>query len=303
VNPQEPELLPREEKDPEFPLLRVQVPMEEMKNLFDSIAAFQKTSVVYAENFVIDSLKARDEARAVRASLKTTINQIEKKRLLVLKPLDEYRDGVMQVCKDVIAPLEHAIALYDQKGVDYNQKIKREEEEAKARILAQQRAEQERIEAERREREAEEQRLQAQEAERVAKVRAQAEKDAKKAKENDTARMQADEAAKAEVARIEQARAAREKAEADRQAEEKRKLEENQARMAQDMAKATVKTKGVKDIWVIEVVDESQVPRQFCSYEPRKAKVYCESGLSSEKDPLKIIPGLRCYVAMKSSGR
>jgi hypothetical protein len=107
------------------------------------------------------------------------------------------------------------------------------------------------------------------------------------------------------VARIECERAAREKAEKDRQAEEETAKAVAQSQMVNEMAKATAKgkTKGVRDIWVIEVVDETLIPEQYKTYDPKKARAYVEAGFSKEKDAEKIIPGLRCYKALNSTGR
>ena len=197
------------------------------------------------------------------------------------------------------------MAILDQKGVAYAQECKRLEDEQKAKALAERRAEEARILAEQKAREAEEEKLRAQEAEQIARAKKEAEKAAKKAGDDMTARMQAEEAAKAAAAKIEAERAARDKAEADRRAEEQARADAAQAKMAQDMAKATGvgKTKGVKNVWVIEITNDKLIPEQFKTYDPKKAKAYVEAGLSNETDENKIIPGLRCYKVLTGSGR
>ena len=305
-NDSQAELLPPEEKTPQdFPLLRIATPMEAMAEFLDAIVKDHESAIVWADKCVIDSPASRDEARMARKELKATITAIEAKRLLALKPLDNFRDDFLALCREKCQKMEDAIAVYDDKGVAYNTECKRIEAEEKARAQAARRAEEERIAAERRQREAEEEKIRLQEAERVAKIKAEAEKAAKAEGEKATAKAQAEEAANRERARIEADRAARERAEAERQAAEEAEKDRLRQETATKMAIATGqgKTKGVKTDWVIEVVDESQVPRQFCTYDPKKARNFLKAGLATEKDELKIIPGLRCYTVMAASGR
>jgi hypothetical protein len=219
--------------------------------------------------------------------------------------MDNWRDELVQVCNLIKARLQVAVDLYDKKGVEYNQECARKEAEQKAKALAAQRAEEVRIAAERRQREAEEEKLRAQEAEKIRRQKETALKDAKKAGDNATARVQAEEEAKAAAAKVEAARAERERAERERVAAEEREKDEAHKKMVNEMAQATAqgKQKGVKNIWIIEIVDEKKIPEQFKTYDPMKARKYCEAGVSQETDAEKIISGLRCYQVLKSSGR
>lgn len=300
----EAELLPPL-KESELPMLRLSTPLQTLKEYFDKMAATQERALTWAENCVIDSPASRDEARNERKALQAFAKAVDETRLQIKQPVEDYLTEFKVICDEVIERAKKGVAIYDAKGVAYAQECTRRENEEKAKALAARRAEEERIAAERRQREAEEEKTRLQEAERIAKIRKQAEAEAKNAKDKMTAKLQADEAAKAEEARIGAERAARDKAEADRKAQEERELHEANAKAANELAKATGhgKTKGVKTDWVIEIVDERAIPEQFKTYDSSKAKAYLKAGLSAESHELKIIPGLRCYTTVKSSGR
>lgn len=300
------ELLPPEnETVQDLPMLRIQTSLETLKNYFDEQAKGIARTIEWAKNAIIDSPKSRDEARDIRKNLAAFKKAIDEKRLLSKKPVEDFLTEYKEVCDAVIAIAEEGIQIIDAKGVAYAQECKRREDEEKAKALAAKKAEEDRILAERKKREAEEAERQAKEAEEVARKKKEAEAAAKKAGDNMTAKLQAEEAARAESAKVEAARAQREKEESDRQAAENAQLDQAQAQMVGEMAKATGhgKTKGVKNVWVVEVVDEKKVPREFCSYDPKKAKKYVEAGISQETDALLIIPGLRCYQVLTGSGR
>ena len=63
--------------------------------------------------------------------------------------------------------------------------------------------------------------------------------------------------------------------------------------------------KGVKDIWSKELIDESLLDKKFMTYDPAKAQKFLDGGFydKKEKDPEKIIPGLRCVVVLGKGGR
>ena len=136
-NDSQAELLPPEEKTPQdFPLLRIATPMEAMAEFLDAIVKDHESAIVWADKCVIDSPASRDEARMARKELKATIAAIEAKRLLALKPLDNFRDDFLALCREKCQKMEDAIAVYDDKGVAYNTECKRIEAEEKARAQA-----------------------------------------------------------------------------------------------------------------------------------------------------------------------
>ena len=301
----EAEYIPHQTAEEPMPLLKIDISTEVAEKWMERTVAGCALAVEWAEKMVVDSHESRDQARRERQAIRSAQSLLDKNFIEFMRPADEKRDELSQVRNNIKARLQVAVDLYDKKGVAYNQECARLEAEQKAKALAAQRAEEERIAAERRQREAEEEKLRAQEAEKIARLKAEAQKKAKAEGDKATAKLQAEEAAKAEVARIEGERAAREKAERDRQAAEEAEKDRVHAQTMGAMGNATAlgRQKGVRKIWIIEIINEKHVPREFCTYDPAKSRGYLQTGAFTETDPLKIIPGLRCYQSLKSSGR
>jgi hypothetical protein len=142
-------LPPLTEGEQEFPLLRVQYPMEQLKDLFDGIAKVQDSAVLWAEKTVIDSPTTRDEARRLRQMIKGTVATIDEKRLMVTQPVRAYLDDLKALCDQVSGPLLLAVNTLDAKGIAYAEECRRAEQQKKDEALARQRAEEDRIKAER----------------------------------------------------------------------------------------------------------------------------------------------------------
>lgn len=283
--------------------LKILTPLEEVFAEFDAIAAVTERFLEWADKIQVVDAATRDQAMSEARSLVRTAKLLEDKRLFKQEPIKQFITDFKAYVDAKRAPILAKVKVYDEKVVAYGLECKRREDEEKATLLAEKRKEQDKIEAQQREREMKEQELRQQEEERLEKIEAETRAKANAAGQIETDQMHADFAREEERARIDQARADREREERDRKIEEDRRASEAQQRMATGIAqtKGANRVKGLKTVWAFELVDESQLPRQFLTYDEKKVRSYLNAGLADqEKDELKRVPGMRCWEAVQA---
>lgn len=306
-----------EDQEITIPVLSIQTPLEHFKNLFDAMAQIRAQVITWESKTLIKDNKSRDEAIRLRTLVTSTAAKIEEARKAAQKPIREYVEEMNQLAKDARLPLVGENAS-DPAGVcgrltkkinDWAVFCQKEEERMKREALARQKMVEDEIEAREMERKMQEERLRLEEDLRLEKLRQEALEKAQAEGHGDrevqTDDLAADLAMQEEQARIDAARAAREKEEEDKRAAEQKEKDKVQQQTVSTMAVATHKgkVKGVKEIWSIEEVDPDLVPREFCSPDMKKIRKYVESGVSREKDAMKIVPGYRCVVVLGKGGK
>ncbi len=316
---QQSELLPPEEEQQEAKVeiqpLRIDTPLEQFKNLFDRLADIRSKVILWEKNTVIKDAKTRDEAIALRTTVTRTAKFIEDTRKALQKPVQEYikeMNGYAAKATEALTgtkenPMVGVAGRLTQKISEYAAECKRLEEELKRKALAEQKRIEDELAAKKAEEDAREQARQLEENLRLEAIEKEALEKAQAEGQTETDQMAADIAREEERARIEQDRVAREKAAKDREIADQKARDEAQQKMVAEMAKATSqgKVKGVKEIWSIELMDESLLDKKFMVFDESKARKFLDGGFydKKEKDPEKIIPGLRCLVVLGKGGR
>lgn len=310
------EVLPplSEAETAEIAPLKIQTPIEDVQRLFETIAQAQEKAVVWADKTNIVDSATRDEAIGLGKLIKRTANLIDERRLALQAPVKDYITELKTLCDKVRKPLLDAEATLNKKIVDYAAAETRKAEEEKRIALAKLREEEEKREAEKREREAAELLKRQEEDRRLEEVRLKALEEAKASApvqgeltEGEVPNTDVEDATLAAMS-LEQAKIDQERAERDRLSSEQAALDEadrlaREQAAKNDMAKAQhkTKTKGVKTVWCFELLDISQVPRQYLSYDETKVRKYLQSGVADDQtNPEKVIPGLRCWKAIQA---
>ncbi len=199
---------------------------------------------------------------------------LEAERKKLVTPINAAKDAVQNLFNGLKAPLDEARSILEPK------------------VIAYQEAEEKRIAAENAEREREAFEKQQAEAKRIEAEKAEAQRKASEA----VKAARAASAAMAEKPDPEAEAKALAAAEAARQAEEelsaKRSEIPTMGVVEREEAKATVKTTSgsftVKKVWTAEVIDESQVPREYLIVDQKKLNAVVKAGV-------RAIPGVKIY--------
>ncbi len=295
--------------------LQFTAPLEAFKNLFDQMADIRSKVILWESKTIIKDSNSRDEAIRLRTTVTRTAKAIEDAYLSLTEPAREYLKEVRAMATKAQEALigtksDPRIGVAGRlttKVSDYAAECKRLEEEMKAKALAEQRRIEAEIEAKKREEEAKEQALQLEEQRQIEEIEKKKLEEAQAAGHDETDQMEADFAMEEAQGKIDSARTKREKLRKDQEIEDQRVKDEAQQKMVAELSKAEAKgkVKGVKEIWSIELVDEELLDKKFMVFETSKARKYLEAGMHNkkEKDPEKLIPGLRCVVVLGKGGK
>jgi hypothetical protein len=313
------ELLPPEGEEQEGEVnlapLRIETPLEQFKNLFNRLADIRSKVILWEQKTVIKDSKTRDQAIELRTTVTRTAKFIDDTRKALQKPVADYIKEMNQYATEATVALigtkdDPALGVAGRlttKISNYAAECKRLEEAMKAKALAEQKKLEDEIEARRIEADMKEQALRVLEEQRMAQLAEEAKKKAQAEGRDETDQMEADIALEQEQARIDAERAAREEAQRKQAIEDQKAKEAQQQKTVNTMAVATSvgKVKGVKDVWVIELVDEEKLDKKFMTFDPAKARKWLDGGFHDKKetDAEKIIPGLRCVLALGKGGR
>lgn len=290
-------------------------PLEQFQILFNEMAGIRAKVILWEQKTVITNPKTRDEAIRLRTTVTSTAKAIEDAYLSITEPARNYLKEVRQMATQAQIAL---VGTKDDKSLGVAGRLTtkisnfaadclRIEEEMKAKALAEQRRVEAEIEAKRKEEQAKEVARQLEEDRRIKEI-----EDAKIAQANaegrtETDQLEADVATEEEMGRIEADRAQRKEAMRLQEIEDKKKIDEQERKTLNTMAIATAKgqVKGVQEVWSIELMDESLVPRNLMSYDEKKARAWLKGGFhdKKEKDAEKIIPGLRCVIVLGKGGK
>lgn len=295
--------------------LKILTPLEQWADLFHRMANIRNQVITWEENTKIVDTKTRDEAIRLRTLVTQTAKSIDDVRQAMQKEILDYIREMNQLAKDAINPLVSPKEIAAQ-GVAgrLTDKInafaveqKRKEEEIKKALLAEKRHADDWADALIEEGRMKEARIRLEEDLKLQAIEAQALAEAQAQGQTETDQMAADIAREEAQAQIDQERADREaKLQADEAAAQKIK-DDAQQKVVVGFAQATGagKVKGVKEIWQIELIDESKLDRAFMVFDQAKAKKWLDGGFydKKEKDAEKIIPGLRCIVVLGKGGR
>lgn len=304
-----------EDQAVELAPLQIQTPLEQFKNLFDRMADIRSKVILWEKKTVITSSKSRDEAIRLRTMVTRTAKLIDDARMDLVKPVQEYIKTVKEYADQAqlaligtkADPTIGVAGRLTNKISSYALECKRIEEEMKAKALADKKKIDDEIEAWELEAEMKEQLIRLEEQRRLELIEQQRLAQAQEQGHSETDQMEADLAMEEEQARIDSERAERERKLEEQKIANQKTKDEAQSKMVGTMAVASSKgnVKGVKNIWVIELIDESLLEPKFMVYDESKARKYLDGGFynKAEKDATKIIPGLRCYVALGKGGR
>ena len=295
--------------------LAITTPLEHFKNLFDRMAQLRDQVVLWEKKTVITNAPTRDQAIQLRTVVTRTAKLIEEARLKLVEPVQKYLKevkGYSDQAQEALVgtkdnPMLGVAGRLTQKISDHAAACKRLEEEMKAKALAEQKRVEAEIQARQEEAFAKEQALRLEEQHRLDAIEASRLAAEQAEGHNETDQMAADLARGEEQARIDADRAQREKAQRDQEIADQKAADAAQQKTVNTMAVATAmgKVKGVKEIWVIELVDETLLDKKFMAFDPAKARKWLDGGFhdAKEKDANKIIPGLRCVLALGKGGR
>ncbi len=295
--------------------IQIQTPLEQFKNLFDQMADIRKKVIMWESKTVIKDSKSRDEAIMLRTTVTRTAKAIEDAYLKLSEPARDYLKELRALATAAQValigskddPRLGVAGRLTTKVSDYAAECKRIEEEMKRKALAEQRRIDDEIAAKKAEADAKEQQLRLEEERRLADIEASRIAAAQAEGHEETDQMEADIAMAEEQARIDADRAKREEDKKKQEIEDQKVLDAADQKLANEMAVATSvgKTKGVKEVWSIELLDESLLPANVMSFDESKARKWLAGGFynKKEKDPEKIIPGLRCVIVLGKGGK
>lgn len=293
--------------------------LEQLKNLFDRMADIRSKVTLWEKKTVIKDSKSRDEAIRLRTLVTGTAKAIEETYLKITAPL---REGIKEARSYATDAQVALIGTKDDprlgvagrltaKVSDYAVKCKAEEEAMKTKALAEQRRINDEIEAWQMEAKWKEERLQLEEDLRLEHLREQALQKAKEEGHGDREVQTDDLAADLEMeeaqAKIDADRAKRAEETQKQEIENQKVIDATQQRTVNTLAVATShgKVKGVKKVWSIELISEKLLDKKYMVFDPSKARKMLEADMydKDEKDPEKIIPGLRCVVVLGKGGK
>ena len=295
--------------------LEIKAPLEDWKNLFDRMSDIRKKLILWEEKTVIKNPQTRDQAIQLRTLATRTAKLIDEARLNAQKGVQDYIKKMNEFAKEAVVPLigtkeepnKGVAGRLTKKISDFAAECLRIEEEMKRKALAEQKRIQDELDAKKREEEMKEEALRQEEELRLRNLEEEARKKAQAEGHTETDQMVADIAVAEEQARIDAERAKREEEQKKRDIEAQRLKDEADQKMAQQMAVATAKgkVKGVQEIWSIELVDEEKLDKKFMVFDESKARAFLKAGFhnKNEKDPEKVIPGLRCVVVLGKGGK
>lgn len=233
-----------------------------------------------AKSITIENAEDAEGATEVLAEITRRKKALETERKKLAAPINAAKDAVQNMFNGLKAPLDEARAILEPKLIAHQEaeakRIREENAKRERELLEKQKAEQARIDAE-----------------REAAVKAQKEAEAAARAASEAMAEQADPEAEAKaLAAAEEARKAAEATTAARDARPTFELAER------DEAKATIKTTGgsftVKKVWTAEVVDESQIPREFLTVDTKKINAVVKAGVRE-------IAGVRIYEKSQGS--
>ncbi len=285
----------------EIVVAKVSLSLERVDEVFHELAQAQKDAVDWAQKIDIHDSQSLSEAIQIGKSCVKTVKAIQDRRKEILEPLKEYVDEVNALAKGAIQPFVDAETMANTKIESYNALKKAEAKAEQDRLNAEIAAKILKDNEEKRRREAEENARQIEEARKLREAADAQARELKKIKDENSrlaAQLKAEEEAKARAAQVEKDRLERERVEAEKAAAESEALEKANAQFAEDMAKAQhdAKTKGVQEVWNVEVVDEKALPRTVLSFDKKKAMHLLKAGFGT-------IPGCRCWKSMNAVKR
>jgi type I site-specific restriction-modification system R (restriction) subunit len=269
--------------------------------VFHELAQAQRDAVEWAQKCDVNDGQSLSEAIQIGKSCVQTVKAIQDRRKEILEPLKEYVDEVNALAKGAIQPFTDAESMVNTKIEAYNARKKAEAKAEQDRLNAEIAAKILKDNEEKRRREAEENARQIEEANRLRAENEAKQKELRKIKDENArlaAELKAEQELLARQAEIEKERLERERVEAEKAAAEKEALEKANTQFANDMAKAQFegKTKGVQEVWNVEVVDEKALPRTVLSFDKKKAMHLLKAGFGE-------IPGCRCWKSMNAVKR
>lgn len=228
-----------------------------------------------------EELKVEDESGVVAATeilkqCQTAEKDLEEKRVSIVKDPNDFIKMVNGLFKETVNPLAEAKQTIKAKIVDYNLELEKRKREAEEKRLAEERARLAKLEEERKAREAEERAKREAEEKKLAEERAQLSAEQAKLEE--------------EKIKIEREKRLMEE-EKNREVEEARLAEEARKKEEQEANLMSQNVKGIVRTMKWEIVNESAIPRAFCSPDSKKIN-------SAVKAGVRTIEGLRIYEDM-----
>jgi len=229
-----------------------------------------------AKDLKVETIEQSQEASLILKQCQDSEKQIEETRTAIVRPINNKIAEINNSFRIVSKPFADIKIIVKEKILTFNeiQEKKRKDEEARLAKI---------------------------EAERLAKIKAEQDRLAKIELEKRLAEQRkldadkkkmSDERAKLEQEKLDLAQKQRDlDAEKKRIADEKAlaELTEKNKKDAEEKAK-TEKIKGVTKRWTYEIIDENQIPRQFCSSDSKKINEAIKSGV-------RVIAGVKVYEA------
>lgn len=250
---------------------------------FDSLKAEVQVFVAPAMNVRVTDARSSQEAIHALKTVKHLMLQLEKKRVEIVKPLNDQVKAVNSFAKGIEDPLARAER-------HLKSEVARFEAELEARREAARREEQRRLEEEERKARVEQARIQA-EIEEKRQAELEALKDTAQVASKAAAFFGEDEstADQADERRRIEEQAERERAEAAIRLEREEKQREIAAKdRAWEIEQQ--RTKNARKVWKCEAVDLSQVPRHFL-----KVELNTQAVLAAARGGTTAIPGVRLW--------
>ena len=108
-----------------------------IKNLNDDLVVIEKKQEYLAslgdfttDTFVITNKKEAGQVADTKDAIKLAIKDIEKRRMLITKPLDESKASAIQQERELTDPMKESLELLKQKGLVWLEKVRIEQEKA-----------------------------------------------------------------------------------------------------------------------------------------------------------------------------
>ena len=247
-----------------------------------------KTQDIYQQEKDLQVCCIEDTTKAIelRKQAKSLENEIEEMRTSITKPMNDYLSQINLRAKELKQPVLDTIWLIDKKIKDFQAEEQRKADELR-------KAEQKRLDDERRVREEEDRKRKEEEDKRrkeeEAKIAEQKRIADEKMKEANKAsddvqkkRLEAEAKIAEDRRQLEEEKRAfeekkRQEAEAQRKAQEQAKWEQDQLELAKVWQ--TEKVKWLKSRLVFEITDETLVPRQYMSIDEKKIREHIKNGI------------------------
>lgn len=240
--------------------------------IHDNLAVLTKaaeTALRWADDVEITNAVTLQDAVQVGKDCRSVEQKIEVRRKELVDPLNKRVKFINATAKDILAPFQAAMDKVKEKIEVYNIRKEAEAKQREESARAEREAIEKKARAEAEERRRQEEAAQAAEVKRLAELKAQQDAEAKKVKDaqqRELLRIRQEEERKAEAERIVKERAEREEQERKRKAEEDKQLAIRQAQLRNEETKAAgaQKTRNVAKVWTYRIVNEHEVPRNYC---------------------------------------